>query len=1024
MPRCEAARRLLLAAVLVAGAAAQRPPCTGAGCLGVLGRVEEDTGNLDGALAVVPAPQWERRDRSVVLQGPHPAELEQVGDRTSSATQTPASIDRYIEQIDKDITSDSSALQHSTAPVAGSHVKITQQGLESVPNAPVAPPGLADARSGSQRQRILDEEVRGKLRDAGKKLVDANERRVNSRPQNNQDRWKVGSRSVSDDLAAAKEAIDSLTNFAHKLPGSATEYNQAPAHSKPISTTMARGGSSRDRTVSGLDPADYDGLDPAENNALKRMQQHALRQDIKDGSRPQLTLAVTQDVLHHDSELDGISEKEDRTIKRLRKLEETAKLTTKEREEQQQAEDKLHESHLAHELTLDHKAEKIALQHKEMQNEIDRVEAHMQNKASAQWEKVQAARKRAVSKESDILARRKWAQSRQDEKTKEALWQRDEHLESFLSHEHRTSAPEAKWVQQELAGIVSLDGSRKQQAENMLQRLVSARREEELEAHRDQAIVGEALAEHTARLRAEALEAKHEADKKARVEAEEAAHLKAKEAGELKDRQQAEMRLAAIQKKDRQESKMIQKEEIQDQQHGKRVVAIAEQAAERQAAQKQKMVQQEEAFRQQALHQIAKEERDEVAKKEARLHLQEKERQQRIKARDAAAERAAHDKEEAMHLAEERRRGALAAERKTAAQEEERLLHAREAAAVQHQAALERRRAAVQDARAKKQAELRQHMRARERKLAAEQLALDGRLVQHEIRVASERGAAAGSEARAARTGTGGKGASMAGLIATTAAHGAPKALRKKLSRVLRHQLFAVGGALGEGVETAMVAQGRDTLRDDRLQEASARKAHAAHAKVMQFAAEEKAKAVARHQEWEATARKARDAIVKKSRAKAAAHARLLQQVHKEQNSHLAVLKGIEARDEHTLKALEVQRAKLLSVSGGHDATLMNQGARMTRLFAAKNTAQVLREDYRAARKQVIVDKGALRLAQSQLEHLKARAENGDLSPSKAEEELTAHRKALAMLQQRVREAEEKSQKLEHQVFLAGEQAE
>ena len=186
----------------------------------------------------------------------------------------------------------------------------------------------------------------------------------------------------------------------------------------------------------------------------------------------------------------------------------------------------------------------------------------------------------------------------------------------------------------------------------------------------------------------------------------------------------------------------------------------------------------------------------------------------------------------------------------------------------------------------------------------------------------------------------------MAELIATTAAHGAPKALRKKLSRVLRHQLFAVGGALGEGVGTAMVAQGRDTLRDDRLQEASARKAHAAHAKVMQFAAEEKAKAAARHQEWEATARKQRDAIVKKSRAKAAAHARLLQQVHKEQNSHLAVLKGIEARDEHTLKALQVQRAKLLSVSGGHDATLMNQGARMTRLFAAKNTAQVLREDY------------------------------------------------------------------------------
>ena len=48
-----------------------------------------------------------------------------------------------------------------------------------------------------------------------------------------------------------------------------------------------------------------------------------------------------------------------------------------------------------------------------------------------------------------------------------------------------------------------------------------------------------------------------------------------------------------------------------------------------------------------------------------------------------------------------------------------------------------------------------------------------------------------------------------------------------------------------------------------------------------------------------------------------------------------------------------------------------------------------------AARKQVMVDKGALRLAQKQLDRLKARANAGELSLKDAHDELEAHSKAV-----------------------------
>ena len=97
------------------------------------------------------------------------------------------------------------------------------------------------------------------------------------------------------------------------------------------------------------------------------------------------------------------------------------------------------------------------------------------------------------------------------------------------------------------------------------------------------------------------------------------------------------------------------------------------------------------------------------------------------------------------------------------------------------------------------------------------------------------------------------------------------------------------------------------------------------------------------------------------------------------------------------------------------------QGARMTSLFDAKNEAHELRQKYKAARKAVVVDKGALRLAQRQLDHLKARAEAGDLAPKVAAEEVEAHKKAMAMLRAKESEAESESRKLEHEIFLKGQ---
>jgi len=280
---------------------------------------------------------------------------------------------------------------------------------------------------------------------------------------------------------------------------------------------------------------------------------------------------------------------------------------------------------------------------------------------------------------------------------------------------------------------------------------------------------------------------------------------------------------------------------------------------------------------------------------------------------------------------------------------------------------------------------------------------------------------------------------SMAELIAKTAATGAPKALATKLASALRSQVFAGKGAatlrtgaavaaaslgaLGEDVGTVMMAQQKDTLRDKDLQRQAASKAAEADKKVLDFAAKEHAKEVARHEQWEKQAAEERARILHESRAKKEQHEAQIHSAHERQHSQSAALREVETRAEAQLKQLEKQRAELLGSAGSEDATLMNQGARITTLFERKEKADELRKEYHASRKEVMVNKGALRLAQSQLDHLKARAESGDLSQTAAQDELEAHEKAMAMLKARVSHAEEQSRVLEHKLYLAGQTA-
>ena len=110
---------------------------------------------------------------------------------------------------------------------------------------------------------------------------------------------------------------------------------------------------------------------------LRKEQQSALRTGKHtDGSR----LELSQEDAQHRHQLEGAKEEERAAVKGLRRREEETRAKFEEHEREQKAEDKEHESHLAHELAEDRLAEKIALRRKEMTNEIERVEAHMQVK--------------------------------------------------------------------------------------------------------------------------------------------------------------------------------------------------------------------------------------------------------------------------------------------------------------------------------------------------------------------------------------------------------------------------------------------------------------------------------------------------------------------------------------------------------------------------------------------------------------------------------------------------------------------
>jgi hypothetical protein len=147
----------------------------------------------------------------------------------------------------------------------------------------------------------------------------------------------------------------------------------------------------------------------------------------------------------------------------------------------------------------------------------------------------------------------------------------------------------------------------------------------------------------------EALEHQRVAAWQASVRAEDEAHLKKIAAQQHRDTLLAEKRIAgmpvpvglfclntrslltrvhtaAVQKKEDRKSAAHEADEVADVQHGEKVVSAVAQATERKVLEKVKMIKEEESFRKQALHEIALEEKDGLAKKEAELRLEQKAR--------------------------------------------------------------------------------------------------------------------------------------------------------------------------------------------------------------------------------------------------------------------------------------------------------------------------------------------------------------------------------------------------------------
>ena len=111
------------------------------------------------------------------------------------------------------------------------------------------------------------------------------------------------------------------------------------------------------------------------------------------------------------------------------------------------------------------------------------------------------------------------------------------------------------------------------------------------------------------------------------------------------------------------------------------------------------------------------------------------------------------------------------------------------------------------------------------------------------------------------------------------------------------------------------------------------------------FAAKERAAEEARHMQWEEKAKAERRRLAKERKASEEEHQMKLHAVHAKQRSQATALETEERHAEAQLKELQRRRAALLQGGGGGfgDATLMNQGARMTLLFERKDKVHQLR---------------------------------------------------------------------------------
>jgi len=746
-----AARALLPLVCCAAAALAQQVPGNGpVGVLGRVRESPASARvNALGALAAVPAPAWEQRaaELQAGAGAGQPTELEQTSElaqvggmdglrgRANPLTQVLASVQDYIAKIDQDISSDSAALAHDKAPAAPPRMTFSKaQGLQIVPAGPVPIPAVTAATSAADRQKILDETARRAVERAQVKL---HRSKAAPRPKDN---WKAASSSVAADLSAAADAIDSLKSFTEGLPSTAEGYQRVKAVASPQSAQMsmaaaksaaptAAARATRDDEDEVLNPSDFDGPDPRAD-ALKREQQHALMQHVQDGSRTQLTEAerratvtaqslvgnpfdpfdagdqslaegmrdtqkhvefakvLRADKQQHHAALRMAQQQEQAAVTGLHQREARTRAAIREREAYQRAQDRKHEKHLAEELAEDKKAEAIALKRKEMHNEIERVEAQMQNEASKRWEALQEARKRAIIKESDMLAQERWAKAKEAERAKEALWQREQRDEKYMARgdlradgSGRSAETDVRdrWQKEELEGLVKLEDARREAEESIEKRIATEKAEQQSEAKREDKVMAESLAARKTRLHMEAREHQQVAAWKASVRAEDEAHLKKIEAQQQRDTKLAEQRVAAIQKEGERKSASLKKQEAADVRHGEKVVSAAAKAAQRQVREKAKMIQEEEAFRKQALHEIALEEKHAVAKKEAQLRLEQKARESELAERNAAVAQRTHEEEEALRSAQLRRRQAWEMEHEHEVEKEKKKLQAREA---------------------------------------------------------------------------------------------------------------------------------------------------------------------------------------------------------------------------------------------------------------------------------------------------------------------------------------------------------